>query len=64
MSEIKLYDHKSHKHIATYQFVKAKSKYFVKFRPNILHDDVWVENIEEFKKNKGLLTIYELGATR
>ena len=64
MSEYKLYDPKSQKHIATYKFIKSKSKYFVKFQPNYLHDNVWTENIEEYKKNKGLLTGYELGTPR
>ena len=55
------YDPQTRKHIATYKFMKSKSKYYVKYVDDYPHDDVYVEDIVKFKQDKGYMVYEELG---
>ena len=59
--EIDFYDPYTRKHIATYKFIKSKSKYFVKYVNDYPHDNVYVEDIVKFKQDKGYMVYEELG---
>ena len=61
MTGIKLYCTKTKRTIGAYKFIKAKSAYFVKFEPDYLHDDVYIKDIEQYKRDKGFKTAVELG---
>ena len=60
-TEKKFYDRFTRKHVASYKFIKSKSKYFVKYVEDYLHDDVYVDDIAQFKQDKGYMTYDELG---
>ena len=59
--EIDFYDPYTCRRIATYKFIKSKSKYLVKYVENYPHDDVYIEDIVKFKQDKGYMTYDELG---
>ena len=59
--EIDFYDPHTRRHIATYKFIKSKSKYYVKYVDNYPHDNVYVEDIVKFKQDKGYMVYEELG---
>lgn len=59
--EIDFYDPHTRRHIATYKFIKSKSKYLVKYVNNYPHDDVYVEDIVKFKRDKGYMVYEEFG---
>ena len=59
--EIDFYDPHTRRHIATYMFIKSKSKYLVKYVNDYPHDDVYVSDIVQFKQDKGYMTHDELG---
>ena len=59
--EIDFYDPNTRRHIATYKFIKSKSKYYVKYVDDYPHDNVYVEDIVKFKQDKGYMVYEELG---
>ena len=59
--EIDFYDPYTRRRIATYMFIKSKSKYLVKYVEDYPHDDVYVEDIVKFKQDKGYMVYEELG---
>lgn len=58
--EIDFYDPHTRRKIATYKFIKSKSRYLVKYVDSYPHDDVYVEDIVKFKQDKGYMTYDEL----
>lgn len=59
--EIDFYDPHTRKRIATYKFIKSKTKYYVKYVDDYPHDNVYVEDIAKFKQDKGYMVYEELG---
>ena len=59
--EIDFYDPRTRRHIATYKFIKSKSKYYVKYVDDYQHDNVYVQDIVKFKQDKGYMVYEELG---
>ena len=58
--EIDFYDPHTRKRIATYKFIKSKSRYYVKYADDYMHDNVYVEDIAKFKQDKGYMVYEEL----